>query len=293
MTGLRPQPNKSCKLDRPTLGRLEQGLIFSCAMAEDYPASEVWGITITARCDIAHDKAPVLNYLPIVSLRDWMQADGRLILCSRLLKHINSQQKSILQQCGFSPSILMVQSQHRIAETLFAQSDDKKIQRHHKRFSELADAYTRTQAAQAGKLVRPEVYQLFREFPNLTKGISAELSTNSLNGFYFLSTLAPEGPADGYVVLLREVRHIPRNLAHLIASGLSSEQYLELCKSEPSSAARLSFIHSDFAMPIGQLLSPEMEHLIQVFAFLFSRIGIDDLDQDYVSLLWERCLDGK
>jgi hypothetical protein len=47
----------------------------------------------------------------------------------------------------------------------------------------------------------------------------------------------------------------------------------------------LSFTHSDFAMPIGELTSPQVEHLLQTFSFLFGRIGLPDPGKESVAAL--------
>jgi hypothetical protein len=44
----------------------------------------------------------------------------------------------------------------------------------------------------------------------------------------------------------------------------------------------------DLAMPISIVTSPNIEHFMQSFALLFSRIGIDAPDPSYVAQLWTR-----
>ena len=70
----------------PNPGPMTQGTIFSGAVAEDYNGCETFGLVITARCDVANDKAETYNYLPVVRLNDWIHRDGRLILGERLQK---------------------------------------------------------------------------------------------------------------------------------------------------------------------------------------------------------------
>ena len=63
-------------ITRPILGEMTQGVVFAGAFADNYRNAPVWGICITARCDAAHDKAQVFNYLPIVRFEDWLVVDG-------------------------------------------------------------------------------------------------------------------------------------------------------------------------------------------------------------------------
>lgn len=71
-------------IKNPRPGRLTQGSVFCGADAEDYITEPVWGAIITARCDTAHEKVPVLNYLPIVRVTDWLHVHGALIVFDRV-----------------------------------------------------------------------------------------------------------------------------------------------------------------------------------------------------------------
>ena len=44
----------------------------------------------------------------------------------------------------------------------------------------------------------------------------------------------------------------------------------------------------NLALPIGQVRSPNIEHLMQAFSTLFGRIGLTDLDESYVKGLLVR-----
>src|SRR5687767_12791788 len=107
----------------PVRGELTQGAIFSAALAEDYDQCAVWGLVITARCDIANDKAPVWNYLPVVRLEDWLHRDGRSLLVERVHSDQRSKLKSLLRESGFSPSILDTEAPEHIVQRLFPSGD--------------------------------------------------------------------------------------------------------------------------------------------------------------------------
>jgi len=101
-------------VSHPRSGPLTQGTIFSCAVAEDYPGCEVHGMLITARCDVAQDKVRTYNYLPVVTLNDWVHRDGRIALAERLAADALGGLRQSLKDAGFSPSILARLS-HRVA----------------------------------------------------------------------------------------------------------------------------------------------------------------------------------
>jgi len=47
----------------------------------------------------------------------------------------------------------------------------------------------------------------------------------------------------------------------------------------------IDFTLTDFAMPIGEIVSPYVEHLLQTFSHLFGRIGLPDPDRAKVDEL--------
>jgi hypothetical protein len=101
-----------------------------------------------------------------------------------------------------------------------------------------------------------------------------ELANHKLAGYYFLPKLETDGNETGFVALLREVNHLPRKLARLIAGGLDATS--EGLSDQSHWLALVDFTHSDFAMPVGEITSPQVEHLLQTFSHLFGRIGLPD-----------------
>ena len=83
-------------IEKPILGQLTQGSIFSAASAENYKKVPVWGICITARCDVAHEtKTSVFNYVPIVRYEDWLLVDGSKIIIDKIYNAVRGKAKEI------------------------------------------------------------------------------------------------------------------------------------------------------------------------------------------------------
>ena len=82
-------------ISAPKLGFLTQGTLFTCAAAEDYGGCNVHGLVITARCDVAQNKAAVFNYLPVVSLDDWVPPQQGF---ERWLTLVTDSQKHFINQ---------------------------------------------------------------------------------------------------------------------------------------------------------------------------------------------------
>ena len=269
---------------RPVLGRLDQGDIFSCAHAEGYHQYNVYGLTITARCDIAQDKAEFYSYLPVVPLRAWWHVDGFRILCYRARRQQMGALRDALVQAGHSPSITDSEPPSRILQVLFHKGRTDVSSRLRKRIATILELMERLDDWDQSGATTANVRAACQALSTLRTSLMAELVSQRLLGFYFLSQIEFEGDDSGYVVCLRDVRHLPRTVALLVRSGLP--KHLDSASKEID--ACLSFNHEDFAMPVGTLPSPLTEHLMQTFSQLFIRIGLDDLPDSYLSGLWER-----
>lgn len=272
----------------PVSKEITQGYIFSCAKAEDYLGMPVNGLVITARCDIENDKAPKYNYIPIVRLQDWITRDGLNILLERAKKELIGTAKSKLQETGFSSKILESENLPKIIEKLFPENDSRrKIVKSREKLmsiSEDLDFIYKTDKERDHSLVR----ELGNKYQKLRRKIIDELVKHSLAGYYFLPGISPDEESYlGYVVLLREIQHMPRDLAFRIKSGLSKDEYKSICTINSNLSGYLMIDDDNKSMPIGVLPSPSLEHLMQCFSNLFCRIGLPDPDPTYIESLWD------
>ena len=270
---------------------LTQGTIFSCAVAEDYLGCRTHGLIITARCDVANDKVRTYNYVPIVTLDDWLHRDGRLILAERFHAEALGSLRGALKDAGFSPSILETESPRSVFNTLFLPATKAgKAAKARDRFEDLCSRFELANLGISSPPSDAVCVRIADAAPRLKDVMISELVNQRLNGYYFLSCIEPHGADTGSVALLREIQHMPRGLAHGVAEGLDAARLAEMCGSDPSMRGRLQIGSNDLAMPIGLLSSPYVEHLLQSFSLLFGRIGIADPDPSYVAGLWSRQL---
>jgi hypothetical protein len=270
------------KILRPLLGRLTQGSIFSCASAEGYAGCEVYGFVITARCDVEQDKFPILNYVPIVKLDDWLDREGFDILSSRLRADLEGAISALLSQCKIAINILESQSLRDIESAFFSEPyTSKEIKSAKDRFSgliarnELIDQIELNRLNQSGKL-----YEINDKSAS---ALLKELIQHKITGYYFLPSVYDQGDDAGYVINLREVRHLTRVAAQKLANGLEASDGADIAAENG-----LSFELDTLAMPIGELSSPAVEHVLQTFSTLFGRIGLDDPSREYVDQICAR-----
>ncbi|WP_286138214.1 hypothetical protein, partial [Methylomonas methanica] len=93
-------------LDKPILGQITQGTVFTAACGENYPTKPVWGLCITARCDVAHEnKAQVFNYVPIVRYDDWLLVDGGRIILDRIYTDLLNTAKNAIRSIEKSDTV--------------------------------------------------------------------------------------------------------------------------------------------------------------------------------------------
>lgn len=260
-------------LEKPVLGQLTQGTIFTAACAENYPQSPVWGLCITARCDVAHEnKTKVFNYLPLIRYEDWLLEDGVKIIVDRIGAEIFGSAKELLKRKGISESILESYSPKEVAGKFFPlNSGDKDSLRFH----EIADKINKLNEARTISPVSKSALVEVASYGKKTvEKFTKELWANQLASYYFLPSIGDTEHASdfGYIVLLREVYHISRVAANEVACGAFPDNKALAC---PTNKAH-DFSVFDFSYPISKLKSPWIEHIMQQFSMLFSRIGLPD-----------------
>lgn len=263
--------------DSPRQDEFTQGTIFSCATAENYPEQSVYGLVITARCDAAQDKAPIYNYIPVVSLTDWIVADGGRIALERAISDCDNGIKNIIIQAGLSESLLRSKSHREIHDVHLAKKaqQDKKWLAKCSSFLDLANFHSELRTA-IDSDDRKEKQRLLGLSGKAVDSVLRDLAGNRLLGSYLLRGMPNiyNDVSGDYVALLREIHHIPRPLAKRIARGLSRDDI----STESSVRCPRFLLADDYSMPIARLKSPWIEHLMQSLTMVFARIGVEDID---------------
>lgn len=270
----------------PQSGPLTQGTVFTCANLDSYPGCATYGLVITARCDVAHGKARTINFLPVVTLDDWLHHDGRLIIAERLLAESLGGMKDTLRACGYSAAVLDTETPQRVLQAIFPDATIPAKQR--ERFEKQCGRFELARRCIESDPAAGMCFQVATEVPKLRDGMFIDLINNRIGGFYFLKRVEYEGPDIGYVVLIREVQSMSAILASAVCNGLDASLYDSMCEDDPSLRNRVRIAYADLALPVGILPSPQLEHLMQTFSFLFGRIGLPDPDSEYVAKLWSR-----
>lgn len=266
------------QLSDAKIGKLNQGVIFTCGRAERYRDVPVFGLVITARCDIDQEKYPVLNYLPVVGLDEWLRFDGFDLLQAQVRKDCAAKLKELITGHGIAESVLTAHTPRELLQDFCSGVNKKQkeisrfeacVERHEMAFSEL-DVFDHKKYS-----------EFFEKFAPFKSALVSDLIKQKISGYYFIPDVYQDGDFKGYVALLREVTFIPRKIAIQIARGVEKNGLQ--ADDAANVEAFLSFDKDDFAMPISQIPSPHIEHILQSFSFMFGRIGLPDADPELIS----------
>ena len=275
--------------EKPKLGQITQGTIYSAAAAENYFGFPTWGLCITARCDVAHEtKTEVFNYVPVVRYEDWLLVDGFRTLFNRIKAEHVGVLKSSLSQAKLSSSVLETYSPSVVVNKFFPSTEktDQKIKKIH----ECAAAIEEIQELRSKSSISAvQLKNICSTSSKTAEKLAKELWGNQLSGYYFLKDIGEteHGSNCGYVILLREIHHISRDAAALIGGGITELESIE------KKISSLNFSVMDFSYPIAKLSSPWIEHVMQQFSTLFNRIGLPDSPESTFPPLLEAFKNGK
>lgn len=245
---------------------LTQGSVFYGAFVEDYSDSLNYGLVITARCDISQNKAPIYSYLPLVSLDNWLVKEFPSLLYSRINKNINSNLVSAFINIGGSELLLETYGLDKLKETF----KDSGSQKQRTTFNEKIEDVNKLNYLLSSNVEVNKMRALMKSskvFNSASEGILNELISQNLLGYYFVDDITSDGP---HVIKLRDVYHLKSDYATNLRKGvhLTNVNYLK--------------DNDKKSFTVGEIKSPYIEHILQKFSNIFTRIGIDDPDKNMI-----------
>ncbi|MCA8065071.1 hypothetical protein LGM89_12985 [Burkholderia sp. AU31624] len=269
--------------DAPRANEFTQGTVFSCAYAENYKEEMVHGLVITARCDVAQAKVQAFSYVPVIPLSSWLFGDGATVVFDRAESDYINSFSDRLEKDGLSRSLLQAHSFSSVYDAHYRKFEGVKNRAAQcEKLKNIIRQLDETRDLQNSRVDRERMRAHFQICRSHVDSVIKELSGNRLSGYYLLrglETFEDGGPRD-FVALLREVHHIPSDIVGDISSGISREQWRDR---ENLGLICPRFISDgDYALPVAKMKSPWIEHLMQNFALLFSRIGVRDNDLEDV-----------
>jgi len=250
----------------PVINKMDQGYLFSGGRSELYVGKNVLGIIITPRCDIAHDKADEIHYLPVVDGSDWKATEFPEIFCTKLQSDTETAIEKKLASMEIPPSIVRQFIPEDVADILGAKNtpdkDVKQILKQIGILRKIADYRKNNDFSVFNQLLLDNVGTRKTIIKDIVEGRSTKYHILECGDTY-------------YFVRLREIKRLQYSFFHRIGGGIHFDDLTDEDRNKNDIA---DLGQDDMIAPERVLKSPFIEHLVQRFMHGFSRIGVDDID---------------
>lgn len=256
--------NKYCRdiLKPCVIGEISQGTIFNGAVSDIYSNCEILGVVISARCDIAQKKVPCYFYLPVVKWSDWLNTELPDLFLELLKKEKITSLKKLLVKLKVSESIIGRYKVAKIREIVekCCKSSEKK--------SALSclDALADIELYESGDIY---IADLISKYSGTKKNIVDNIIGLKDPNYYFFEA----SDEDLYIVRLREIKSLKKDFFFKLSDGIDNP--LDSTILSENDIKQLS--ENEIIMPLYQIQSPYIEHIIQMFVTQFNKIGVEDL----------------
>lgn len=263
---------KSCRdmCEPCSINSITQGSIFNNARNEDFGDKEDLGLLISARCDLANNKASKYSYLPTISLEKFiMSIVVKKLLLEQYKKEINQITQFILKDGG-NPEAIKTYGMTEAAEKLITTPKNiakcKEILEKVKIIEKLGN--------QDWKSIKKSDLNVISK-KNLIKEVE-NLSENKTEGYYLIDNVIDHNDSakelGPHVVMLREVHHMNSRVAQQLSLGCAHDEI----DVDRSSFGSLVLEPNGFSYILCNTKSPYIELIMQRFASLFTRIGVQN-----------------
>ena len=266
-------------------GPTAQGDIWNNLPRPFYKPPQCHGIIITPRCDLRHDKAQVINFLPILPLYEFMSVYGGFSLIEQEIHKAREAQRNAAAPLKVGALLDLEIPTSAIYELLNKQIAKEPDPKSVSRFTQLLLAFTNcserldqlvSQLDQVS-LKEEAIAELIPDRSILK--YKRDIIQNRIADLHFLPPYDPF-LADPSVVLLRHVVTCNIKLLNQASKCMNQDHWTNLRASAES-------MDSEFAPRLPERLlrfgSPYFECLMSRFASLFGRVGVRDFDDDQVT----------
>lgn len=250
--------------------KLTQGSILTNCVAEGCNNTKVWGVVITARCDLAHNgKVKTVHYLPMLDLKDWLVNIGKQELIDIWKKSVKNSINSMMKGWGIDADFLTMGMGSTDLLKICEAKEKKETSK--TKFCDFCKAYF------------DEDNSLFVQFVNHHKDVTTYISNlvgAKSNHYYLLEDWNNENNLK--VIVLRDIRRINIDLAKKFSEGFVYSDYSEtfLRDNDLHFDSKEGFFDGFYYIE-NQIQSPFIEHILQLFSANFTRIGVDDMEERF------------
>lgn len=241
-------------------GYFTQGSIFSCL--ENSAGNQTYGVIITARCDLEHEKINKVVCLPVYKLKDWMTLYGDEEIYESSLSSVINQLDVQLKKYGTDVEKYKIFGLDEIEKYLVQKKIDTKSQE----FINQCFSF----------INEKNVFAEIKSLKENNKKYFESLLNHSKASAYFIEGLLGDD-SEGFVIDLSEPISLPLQVLKDISRTLHFQKFNRLKNSIYKNMMLKEEQCSSFHNVIA---SPYIEHILQRFSQFYSRIGTDDISED-------------
>lgn len=264
--------------------RFSQGAIVSGVRLPEYGPHRYSAFVLTARCDLANSKTELVHCLHVVPVDEWLRFTALVSMIRSRIETLEGKFSEAISKKA--PELLPTLKTYKwteLVENILSQSEKLKDRLQSLRElvmarEQLKKSYERITDAQtsANELAtQPEVKKVFEEG---ARRMMERLLAHELADAHYLPSHVSE--TTGSVVLFRHIVSFPRLITPFLEEGLLTTNV------GPEAIARVRelFLLDDNDPPgiTASVVPPHIEHILQRFSHLYSRIGVEDFPEDYL-----------
>jgi hypothetical protein len=240
---------------------MTQGTIFSNARSSHF-STNVYGLIISARCDMANPHYDSFMYVPVIDLKTWFYGMALPKTCQSMILNKTKNIENKFEEKKLALESLKYVDKYKLLTAHFNKNECTVLM---KEFDDI-EFYN--------KIVNEDFEARKFDFSLITNKKSYYQEINSLldnnyNGYFYLENIDYYDQANErgnhFVAILNEVEMLPANIKQKILDGLdlTLESEYQQYFGPDSAVLALSIVNS-----------PYIEYIIQYFTSLF-RVGID------------------
>lgn len=259
-----------------------QGSVFNCLKLND--SQSLYGIVLTARCDIEQKKCRNVICLPIYSLNTFLQ--NSTDLKNYIKKDLISRLNNILKKYDYDIELFTTYGKDEIVSKI--QQSNYKRKEKETAVSQIENIGKMLECIQNGdmnNIINNQLKSTIKDLSiihTLLNGFISDIIDNKKMDLYFLESISNELKS-GYIIDFNSPVSIPFEDLNDLAQKKVYKEHLN-DSSNTCILPRRKKYHffsiceeSDTLSFISQINSPYIEHILQRFCFFLSRIGTEDL----------------
>jgi hypothetical protein len=259
-----------------------QGLLFYGARSTFYPNKPCYGIVITARCDLVQNKIPTVHFVTVIPIADWIKTDCAIMIGKDIRNNVFNKLSQYMTKYNLDRNTGIELGPEKFERVLLSYETNPKnqtsISAEMKKWKMAEDIVT----ANLSEAEKTNIIPSIPEFESIKKKKIENIVNHQLRAYYFFAGEGLEGKLE-FVANFRDIQTMKLEHFDLLLEHKIDCRYRQILYNKELKETFFLSKKEDFAMYTDVVMSPNIEHLMQSFAFLYSRIGIKDVPDETIN----------